>query len=365
MPPSLDGARRSRRQGVEPATWASRPGSTGVSRTPCGRSSRRHGTRQARRDGVRPPRRAPHAVGQAQGSIRAGSTWGVDLDRETLFDRVPHDGWRSRVRRRGPERRVVTRIHRVRNAGVRTLAGRVAPTVEGTPGGPRVPRRANRRLDERDQAREQRGHRFARAADEANLDGRSRQAGARVMARVTRVLERTRRSTVNEATSAVDRPWNRPGRGVTGTRCQPNRRPVRETALTAVQATGRAMTGRTRVGPSGRSGRNGASGCGGGGRSSALPRGAPRVATGIQGSGGGGGATPGRHGAGGETGRYEHAAWAGRWPGTRSSRPTARGGCVSAPRGRWRDRRALSRCEGSQACSGLDPATASAEPPDP
>jgi hypothetical protein len=56
-------------------------------------------------------------------------------------------------------------------AGVRTLAGRVAPTVEGTPpGGPRAPRRANRRLDERDQAREQRGHRFARAADEANLN---------------------------------------------------------------------------------------------------------------------------------------------------------------------------------------------------
>jgi RNA-directed DNA polymerase len=66
------------------------------------------------------------------------------------------------------------------------------------------------------------------------------------MARVTRVLKRTRRLTVNEAKSAVDRPWNRMFRGVTGTARQFNRRKVSEKALKACQAKGRALTGRTR-----------------------------------------------------------------------------------------------------------------------
>jgi hypothetical protein len=249
MPPSLDGARRSRRQGVEPATWASRPGSTGASRTPCGRSSRRHGSRQARRGATAFARRAalPTRWGRRRGrSGQAPRGGSISTGRRCSTGRPTTgggagsaDGCQSGGWARGST-----------GSGTRACGpwrGAWRPRWRGPrQGGPRAPRRANRRLDERDQARAQRGHRFARAADEANLDGRSRQAGARVMARVTRVLERTRRRTVNEATSAVDRPWNRPGRGVTGARRQPNRRPVRETALTAVQATGRAMPGRTR-----------------------------------------------------------------------------------------------------------------------
>jgi RNA-directed DNA polymerase len=66
------------------------------------------------------------------------------------------------------------------------------------------------------------------------------------MASVTRVLERTRRRKVNEAKRAVDRPWNRTCLGCTCTRRQPNRRQVRETALKALKAKVRAMTGRPR-----------------------------------------------------------------------------------------------------------------------
>lgn len=198
-------------------------------------------------DGFRPQRSAHQAVEQAQAYIRDGDTWVVDLDLEKFFDRVNHDVWLSRVRRRVQDRRVLTLIHRFLKAGVLTLEGSVEPTVEGTPqGGPRSPLLANLLVDELDKELETRGHRFARYADDANIDVRSRQAGARVMASVRRFLERTLRLKVNEAKSAVDRPWNRTCLGFTFTRRQSNRRKVSEKALKAFKAKVRELTGRTR-----------------------------------------------------------------------------------------------------------------------
>ena len=89
-------------------------------------------------DGVRPQRSAHQAVGQGQGDLREGYTWVVDIDLEQCCDRVNHDGLLSRVRRRVKDRRVVTWIHRFRNAGVLTLAGSVEPTVAGPPKGNRA-----------------------------------------------------------------------------------------------------------------------------------------------------------------------------------------------------------------------------------
>jgi RNA-directed DNA polymerase len=186
-------------------------------------------------------------VGQAQAYTREGYTWVVDIDLEKCFDQVNHDVVMSRVRQRVKDRRVVSLIHRFLKAGVLTLEGSVEPTVEGTPqGGPLSPLRANLLLDELDKELEQRGHRFVRYADDANIDVRSRQAGDRVMASVTRVLKRKLRLQVNEAKSAVDRPWNRTCLGFTCTKRQVNRRKVSEKALKAFQAKVRALTGRTR-----------------------------------------------------------------------------------------------------------------------
>jgi RNA-directed DNA polymerase len=186
-------------------------------------------------------------VGQAQAYTREGYTWVVDIDLEKCFDQVNHDVLMSRVRQRVKDRRVVSLIHRFLKAGVLTLEGSVEPTVEGTPqGGQLSPLRANLLLDELDKELEQRGHRFVRYADDANIDVRSRQAGDRVMASVTRVLKRKLRLQVNEAKSAVDRPWNRTCLGFTCTKRQVNRRKVSEKALKAFQAKVRALTGRTR-----------------------------------------------------------------------------------------------------------------------
>ena len=197
--------------------------------------------------GFRPKRSAHQAVAQAQAYIRQGYTWVVDLDLEKFFDRVNHDVLMHRVRERVTDRRAVTLIHRFLKAGVFTLEGMVEPTGEGTPqGGPLSPLLANLLLDDLDRELEKRGHRFVRYADDGNIYVRSRQAGERVMASVTRFLHRRLRLQVNEAKSAVDRPWNRRFLGFTFTRTRPNRRKVSEKALKTFQAKVREVTSRTR-----------------------------------------------------------------------------------------------------------------------
>lgn len=121
-----------------------------------------------------------------------------------------------------------------------------SPRQRDPPRGPRSPRLANLLQDELEKELEKRGHRFARDADDAHLYGRSRQAGERVLARVTRFLERQLRLPVNAAKSAVDRPWHRQCLGFTCTKGQPNRRQVSAKALQAFNAKVRARTSRPR-----------------------------------------------------------------------------------------------------------------------
>lgn len=197
--------------------------------------------------GFRPGRSAHQAVSQAQRYIREGHAWVVDLDLEKFFDRVNHDVLLSRVRARVRDRRVVRLIHRFLKAGVFTLEGVTEPTMEGTPqGGPLSPLLANLLLDDLDKELEQRGHRFVRYADDGNIYVRSRRAGERVMASVTRYLERRLRLKVNEAKSAVDRPSNRKFLGFTFTRGRAARRKVSEKSVLAFKAEVRELTSRTR-----------------------------------------------------------------------------------------------------------------------
>ena len=62
-------------------------------------------------------------------------------------------------------------------------------------------------LDDFDKELERRGHRFARYADDCNVYVRSKRAGERVMASLTRYLEEKLKLKVNQEKSAVDRPW--------------------------------------------------------------------------------------------------------------------------------------------------------------
>src|SRR5256885_8118146 len=159
--------------------------------------------------GFRPGRCAHQAVAQAQRYIAAGYSVVVDLDLEKFFDRVNHDSLMARVAARGSDRRSLKLIRAFLNAGVME-DGLVRPVDEGTPqGGPLSPLLSNLVLDDLDKELARRGHRFCRYADDCNIYVRSRRAGERVMASMSRFLTQKLRLKVNEAKSAVARPEER------------------------------------------------------------------------------------------------------------------------------------------------------------
>jgi len=75
--------------------------------------------------------------------------------------------------------------------------------VEGTPqGGPLSPLLANVLLDEADKALEQRGHKFARYADDCNVYVQSQRAGERVLQSLRCIYAKLHLK-VNEAKTSV------------------------------------------------------------------------------------------------------------------------------------------------------------------
>ena len=181
--------------------------------------------------GFRPGRSAHQAVAQAQQYIAEGYRWCVDLDLEKFFDRVSHDKLMARIETRVSDRRMLKLIRAFLKAGVME-SGLVSPVDEGTPqGGPLSPLLSNIVLDEFDRELERRGLRFARYADDCNLYVRSRRAGERVMASITRFITTKLKLKVNEKKSAVARPWERKFLGFSFTA---NREPKRRIAPKAV-----------------------------------------------------------------------------------------------------------------------------------
>lgn len=159
--------------------------------------------------GFRPGRSAHQAVQQARRYVTEGRRWVVDLDLEKFFDRVNHDILMSRVARKVGDKRVLRLIRRYLQAEM-MMGGLESVRTEGTPqGGPLSPLLSNILLDDLDKELERRGHSFCRYADDCNVYVLSRQAGERVMASVSRFLEETLKLRVNQAKSAVARPWDR------------------------------------------------------------------------------------------------------------------------------------------------------------
>lgn len=167
--------------------------------------------------GFRPGRSAHGAVLAARAHVAEGRRFVVDLDLEKFFDRVNHDVLMARVARRVADQRVLRVIRRYLRAGLMT-GGITTARSEGTPqGGPLSPLLSNILLDDLDKELERRGHAFCRYADDCNIYVRTRRAGERVMASITRFLTERLRLKVNTAKSAVDRPWVRTFLGYTMT----------------------------------------------------------------------------------------------------------------------------------------------------
>lgn len=166
------------------------------------------------------------------------------MDLEKFFDRVNHDKLMSKVNERVADRRVRLLIHRFLRSDVQQK-GKLVRTEEGTPqGGPLSPLLANLLLDELDQEMEHRGHRFVRYADDCNIYVRSKRAGKRVLKSVSRFLSCKLKLSVNEAKSAVDRPWKRQFLGFTLSSCMNRRISIK--SIKRFKDRVREITGRVR-----------------------------------------------------------------------------------------------------------------------
>jgi len=193
--------------------------------------------------GFRPERSAHQAIRRSQEYLKEGYRWVVDMDLEKFFDRVNHDKVMSEVSKRITDKRVIDLIFRFLRAGI-IHEGKLTEPEMGTPqGGPLSPLLANLLLDKLDRELEHRGHRFTRYADDCNIYVKSRRAGTRVLESISRYLEKRLKLNVNEAKSAVDRPWRRQFLGFTFSR-QLNRR-ISEKTIQRFKEKIRAMTGRT------------------------------------------------------------------------------------------------------------------------
>jgi RNA-directed DNA polymerase len=196
--------------------------------------------------GFRPGRSAQQAVEAAQQYIAAGYRWVVDLDLEKFFDRVNHDKLMARIAERVSDKRLLKLIRSFLTAGVMEN-GLVGPVDEGTPqGGPLSPLLSNIVLDEFDQELEKRGLRFARYADDSNIYVRSRRAGERVMASLTRFLTALLKLKVNDEKSAVARPWERKFLGFSFTANREPKRRIAPKAVKRFKERVRELTSRTR-----------------------------------------------------------------------------------------------------------------------
>jgi group II intron reverse transcriptase/maturase len=169
----------------------------------------------------------------------------VHLDLDAFFDRVNHARLIRRLYLHLPERGLVQLINHYLKAGV-WIEGRRTATTEGVPqGGPLSPVLSNVVLDELDWELEQRGHHFARYADDCNVFVSSRRAGERVLASLQRFIAGTLRLKVNIAKSAVDRPCKRSFLGFTFSR-KGAKVKVAAKAIERLKRTVRALSLRTR-----------------------------------------------------------------------------------------------------------------------
>jgi group II intron reverse transcriptase/maturase len=129
--------------------------------------------------------------------------------------------------------------------------GLVRATEEGTPqGGPLSPLLSNIVLDELDKELEKRKLRFVRFADDCNIYVKTWKAGQRVMSSVSSFIEQKLRLRVNQAKSAVDRPWKRKFLGFTFSWDKENPRiRIAPQSLQRVKAKIRTLTSRSRSTP--------------------------------------------------------------------------------------------------------------------
>ncbi len=153
--------------------------------------------------GFRPKHSQHDAVKQLQQYIKNGKRIAVDVDLSQFFDRVNHDLLMTLLGYKIRDKSLLKLIAKYLRAGA-IENDCWLECREGVPqGGPLSPLLSNVVLDLLDKELEKRGHDFVRYADDFIIVVNSHRAGERVMASITRFVERKLKLKVNETKSQV------------------------------------------------------------------------------------------------------------------------------------------------------------------
>lgn len=156
--------------------------------------------------GFREGRNAHQAVLKAQGYLREGKDWIVELDLDQFFDRVNHDKLMGKLAKRIEDKRTLKLIRSYLNSGIME-GGLTSMRTEGVPqGSPLSPLLSNIVLDALDKELEARDHSFVRYADDISIYVRSERAAERVMETITGYIEKELKLKVNREKSQTSQP---------------------------------------------------------------------------------------------------------------------------------------------------------------
>ena len=156
--------------------------------------------------GFRPNRSPEQAVIRALEYQNDGYEWIVDIDLERFFDTVNQDRLITIIGKTIKDGDVVSLIRKYLSAGVMEK-GIVKATEVGTPqGGNLSPLLSNIMLNELDKELEERGLNFVRYADDCIILVKSEKAANRVLASITKYIEKKLGLKVNAEKSKVTRP---------------------------------------------------------------------------------------------------------------------------------------------------------------
>lgn len=156
--------------------------------------------------GFRPNRRAEQAITELLEYFNNGYTYIVDIDLEKFFDNVPQDKLMTLVHNLINDPDTESLIRKYLNAGV-MIKGKYETTSKGTPqGGNLSPLLSNIMLNELDKELEARRLHFVRYADDCVITVGSSAAANRVMATVTKWIEKKLGLKVNMTKSKVTKP---------------------------------------------------------------------------------------------------------------------------------------------------------------
>lgn len=153
--------------------------------------------------GYRAGRDAHQAVKRAEQYYQEGYKVAVDCDLKSYFDTIHHQRLRAYLEEFISDKIVLKLIWKFLRSGILDKDIYVE-TTEGAPqGGPLSPILANVYLNKLDRELEKRGHRFIRYADDFVVYVKSKRAGERVMASITKYIEEDLQLTINQKKSKI------------------------------------------------------------------------------------------------------------------------------------------------------------------